>query len=169
MPSKKDTRTPKPTRVSLEFSPDKPVLPPDKPVMTTSPATTITATMSNLDSKLPATPFIEPDDFLIEEEEEYPDVWKYALNTLLRFGPSHPQGHDIRLWLKYQRMNDMEEFFFWKETDFTLNSPYTEFLSVPGDRDSIDFLRNNSVIQLHMLWKYLHHIAYDQGLSSNSN
>ena len=51
----------------------------------------------------------------------------------------------------------MEQFYQWNENDITIGELHTSYLENSWDRSNLEFLNTNSIMNLHMLWKYLHH------------
>ena len=92
-----------------------------------------------------------------EEEVKSNNVWEYAIDVLFKLCPLHPEKKSLRKWVKYQDMENMEQFYQWKENDITTGEPHTSYLENSGDKSNIQFLKTNSIRNLHMLWKYLHH------------
>ena len=50
-----------------------------------------------------------------EEEVMSNNVWEYAIDVLFKLSPLHPEGENLRKWVKYQDMETMEQFFQWNE------------------------------------------------------
>ena len=46
-----------------------------------------------------------------EEEAKSKDVWEYAIDTLFKLSPLHPEGKCLRKWVKYQDMLDYGTIF----------------------------------------------------------
>ena len=53
----------------------------------------------------------------------------------------------------------MEQFFQWNENEITIGEPHTSFPEKSWDKSNLEFLKTNSIQNLHMLWKYLHHLV----------
>ena len=94
-----------------------------------------------------------------EEEVKSNNVWEYAIDVLFKLSPLHPEGKSLRKWVKYQNMEPMEQFYQWNENDITIGEPYTPYLENSWDKSNLEFLKTNSIKNLHMLWKYLHHLV----------
>ena len=62
----------------------------------------------------------------------------------------------------------MEQFYQWNENDITRGEPHTSFLEISCDQSNLEFLKTNSMRNLHMLWKYLHHLVQKAKESSSS-
>ena len=50
-----------------------------------------------------------------------------------------------------QDMENIEQFFQWNEVNITLGEAQTLFLENPWDKSSIEYLKINSIRNLHML------------------
>ena len=94
-----------------------------------------------------------------EEEVKSNNVWKYTIDVLFKLSPLHPEGKSLRKWVKYQAMETMEQFYQWNKNDITIGEPHTSYLENSWDKSNLEFLKTNSIRNLHMLWKYLHHLA----------
>ena len=53
----------------------------------------------------------------------------------------------------------MEQIYQWNENDITTGEPHTSYQENSWDKSNLEFLRTNSIRNLHMLWKYLHHLV----------
>ena len=53
----------------------------------------------------------------------------------------------------------MEQFFQWNENEITIGEFHTSFLENSWDKSNLEFLKTNAIWNLHMLWKYLHHVV----------
>ena len=94
-----------------------------------------------------------------EDKEEEVNVWEYAIDVLFKLSPLHPEGKSLIKWVKYQDMETMEQFYQWNENDITIGEPHTSYLENSWDKSNLEFLKTNSIRNLHMLWKYLHHLV----------
>ena len=56
-------------------------------------------------------------------------------------------------------METMEQYYQWNENDITIGEPQTSYLEISWDQSNLEFLETNSIRNLHMLWKYLHHLV----------
>ena len=56
-------------------------------------------------------------------------------------------------------MENIEQVFQFNERNITIGEPQTSFLETPWDKTSVEFLKINSIRNLTMLWKYLHHLV----------
>ena len=101
-----------------------------------------------------------------EEEVKSNNVWQYAIDVLFKLSPLHLEGKSLRKWVKYQDMETMEQFYQWNENDITIGEPHTSYLENSWDKSSLEFLKTNSIRNLHMLWKYLHHLVREAKESS---
>ena len=52
----------------------------------------------------------------------------------------------------------MEQFYQWNEIDITIGEPHTSYLENSWDKSKLEFLKTNSIRNLHMPWKYFHHL-----------
>ena len=59
-----------------------------------------------------------------EEEVKSDDVWEYAIDTLFKLSPLHPEGKCLRKWVKHQAMETMEQVFQWNENEITIGEPH---------------------------------------------
>ena len=103
-----------------------------------------------------------------EEEVESNNVWEYAIDVIFRLSLLHPEGKCLRKWVKYQEMDTMEQFYQWNENDITIGEPHTSYLENSWDKSNLEFLKTNSIRDLHMLSKYLHHLVRKAKDSSTS-
>ena len=94
-----------------------------------------------------------------EEEVKFNTVWEYAINVLFQLSSLHPEGKTLRKWVIFQDMDTMEQFQQWNEDDMTIGEPHTSYLENSWDKNNLEFLKNNSIRNLHMLRKYLHHLV----------
>ena len=63
-------------------------------------------------------------------------------------------------------METMGQFYQWNKTDITIGEPHTSYLENSWDKGNLEFLKTNSIQNLHMLWKYLHHLVREAEESS---
>ena len=95
-----------------------------------------------------------------EEEELKPNnVWEYAIDVLFKLSRLHPEEKSLRKWVKYQDIETKEHFHQWNKNDITIGEPHTSYLENSWDKSNLEFLKTNSTRNLHMLWKYLYHLA----------
>ena len=94
-----------------------------------------------------------------EEEVKTDNVWEYAIDVLFKLSPLHAEGNSLRKWVKYQDVDTMEQFFQWNENDITIGEPQTSYQENSWDKSNLEFLKTNCIRNLHMLWKYLHHLV----------
>ena len=104
-----------------------------------------------------------PDLSLPSEEDEEKtnnnNVWEYAINNLFHLSTSHVEGKSLRNWVNSQHMEGMKQLFQWEEQDIIIGTSQISYKSNSWD-NHFEFLKFNSIKNLHMLWKYLHHLAY---------
>ena len=62
-------------------------------------------------------------------------------------------------WVKHQNIDDMELFYQWDEKYLAIGELSTSFLENSWDISNPEFLKTNPIKNLHMLWKYLHHLV----------
>ena len=62
----------------------------------------------------------------------------------------------------------MEKFFLWNENEITIGEPHTSFQENSWDKSNLQFLKTDSIQNLCMLWKYLHHLVREAKESSIS-
>ena len=93
-----------------------------------------------------------------EEEVKSNNVWEYAIDVLFKLSPLYAEGKTLRNWVKYQGMETMEQFYKRNENDITIGEPHTSYLDNSWDKSNLEFLKTNSIRNLHILWKYLHHL-----------
>ena len=60
----------------------------------------------------------------------------------------------------------MEQFYQWNENDITIGEPHTSYLENSWDKSNSEFLKTISIRNLHMVWKYLHHLVRESKESS---
>ena len=65
-------------------------------------------------------------------------------------------------------MDTREQVFQWNENDITIGEPHTSYLENSWEKSYLDFLKTNSIRNLHMLWKYLHHLVRKTKASSTT-
>ena len=96
-------------------------------------------------------------DLSIEPEEEkdttLSGVWDHAIGTLFKLSVFHPDGMSLKLWVHYQNMDTMEQFFQWDETQFAVGELSSSYLENPRDKLSLEYLKTNPTRKLLMLWK----------------
>ena len=56
-------------------------------------------------------------------------------------------------------MENMETFYEWDEQDIRIGALQTSYTENSWDQNTSEFLKTNSIKNLHMLWKYLHHLV----------
>ena len=94
-----------------------------------------------------------------EEEEVISNkVREHDIDILFKLSPVHPDGKSLRKWAKHQNMDDMEMFYQWDERYLSIGKLSTSYLENSCDKGNPHFLKTNSIKNLHMLWKYLHHL-----------
>ena len=91
-----------------------------------------------------------------EEEHTINNVWEYAINDLFQLFTSHVEGKSLRSWVHSEQMESMKHE--WEEHVIVAGATET---SCKGNSwgNNTEFLKSNSIRNLHMLWKYLHHLA----------
>ena len=65
------------------------------------------------------------------------------------------EGKCLRKWVKHLDMENMEQFFKWNENWITIGELHTSYLENSWDKGNLEFLKTNSIQNLHMIWKYL--------------
>ena len=93
-----------------------------------------------------------------EEEVKSNNVWEYAIDVLFKHSPLHPEGKCLRKWVNHREMENMEQFFQWNENWISIGEPQTPYIENSMDKGNLEFLKINSIQNLHMLWKYLCHL-----------
>ena len=93
-----------------------------------------------------------------EEEVSSNNVWEHAIDILFKLSPLHPEGKSLRKWVKHQNTDDME-MFKWDKKYFSIGALSTSYLENSWDKGNPEFMKTNSIKNLHMLRKYLHHLA----------
>ena len=97
-----------------------------------------------------------PDLSLPSEDEEEEvlsnNIWEHAIDILFILSPLHPDGKSLRKWVKHQNMDDMESFFKWDEGIIAIGEPSTSYLEISRGKGNLEFLKTNSIKNLHMLW-----------------
>ena len=63
-----------------------------------------------------------------------------------------------RKCVKHQKMETIEQFSQWNESDITIGEPQTSYLENSWDKSNLESLKTNYIRNLHMLWKYLYHL-----------
>ena len=103
-----------------------------------------------------------------DEEEEVKSnyVWEYAIDVLFKLSPLYPERKHLRKWVKYQNIEAMEQFYQWNENAITLGELHISYLENSWDKSNLDILKTNSIRNLHMLWKYSHHLVREAKESS---
>ena len=61
---------------------------------------------------------------------------------------------------------DMEQFFRRNRNWITTGEPHTSYLENSWDKGNPEYVKTNSIQNLHMLWKYLHQIVREAKVSS---
>ena len=103
-----------------------------------------------------------------DEEEEVisNNAWEHAIDIMFKLSPLHPDGRSLRKWVKHQNINDMELFYQWDEKYLSIGRLSTSYLENSWDKGNPEFLKTNSIKNLHMLWKYFHHLVRESQESS---
>ena len=78
---------------------------------------------------------------------------------MFKLSPLHPDGENLRKWVKHQNMDDMESFYQWDEKCIAIGELSTSYVENSWDKGNPEFLKTNSNKNLHVLWKYLHHLV----------
>ena len=65
-------------------------------------------------------------------------------------------GSSIKIWKLWSNLSK------WNENDITIGAPHTSYLENSWDKSNLEFLKTNSIRNLHMLWKYWHHLVRKQ-------
>ena len=86
------------------------------------------------------------------------NVWEYAINDLFQLSTSHVEGKSLRSGVHSQQMESIELFYEWEEHVIIVGTTQTSHRGNSCDNHT-EFLKNNSIKNLHMLWKYLHYLA----------
>ena len=95
-------------------------------------------------------------------------MWEYTIDVLFELSPLHAEGKSLRKWVTFQGMDTLEHFFQWNEDDIRIGEPHTSYLENSWDKSYLEFIKNNSIRNLHMLWKYLHHLVRKAKASSTT-
>ena len=107
--------------------------------------------------------FTIPDLSVPSEDEEEAvnsnNVCKHAIDILFKLSPLHPDGKSLRKWVKHQNIDDMEMFYQWDEKYLSIGELSTSYQENSWDKGNREFLKTNSIKNLQMLWKYLHHLV----------
>ena len=101
-----------------------------------------------------------------EEEVKSNNVWEQVIDILFILSPVHPDGKSLIKWVKHQTMDDMEQFYQWEEKYLAIGELSTSYFENCWDQGNPEFLKTNPIKKLHMLWKYLHHLAREAQESS---
>ena len=75
-------------------------------------------------------------------------------------------GKSLRKWAKHQNMDDTELFYQWDEKCLAIGELSTSYLENSWDQGNPEFLKTNSIKNLHMHWKYFHHLVREAQESS---
>ena len=103
----------------------------------------------------------------VEEEEVKSNiVWEHAIEILFKLFPHHPDGKSLRKWVKHQNIDDMEQFYKWDEKYLAIGELSISNFENSWDKGNPEFLKTNSIKNLHMLGKYLHHLVREAQESS---
>ena len=94
-----------------------------------------------------------------EEEVRSNNAWEHAIDIQFKLSPLHPDGKSLRKWVKQQNMEDMEQFYHWNEKYLAIGELSTSYFENSWDKGNPEFLKMNPMKNLHMLWKYLHHLV----------
>ena len=60
----------------------------------------------------------------------------------------------------------MEQFYQWDEKYLAIGELSTSYLENSWDKSNPEFLKTNPIKNLHILWKYLHHLVREAKESS---
>ena len=58
-----------------------------------------------------------------KEEVNLNSVWEYAINDLVQLSPLHAEGKSLKLLVKFQSMDNMEQIYLWDEHDIIIGEP----------------------------------------------
>ena len=94
-----------------------------------------------------------------EEEVKSNNVWEHAIDILFKLSPLHHDGKSLREWVKHQNMDDMGQFYQWDEKYLAIGELSTSYFENSWDKGNPELLKTNCIKNLHMLWKYLHHLV----------
>ena len=94
-----------------------------------------------------------------EEEVKANNVWEYAIDVLFKLSPLHTEGKRPQKVGQISRNKTKEQFYQWNENDISIGEPHTSCLEISWDKSNLEFLKKNSIRNLHMFWKYLHHLS----------
>ena len=94
-----------------------------------------------------------------EEEVKSNNVWEHGIDILFKLSPLHPDGKSLRKLVKHQNMDGMEQFYQWNEKYLAIGELSTSYFENSWDK-------GNPIKNLHMLWKYLHHLVREAQESS---
>ena len=102
-----------------------------------------------------------------KEEVNLNSVWEYAINDLVQLSPLHAEGKSLKLLVKFQSMDNMEQIYLWDEHDIIIGEPHISYIENSWDKNNLEVFKTNSIKNLQKLWKYLHHLVNKAKESSN--
>ena len=103
----------------------------------------------------------------IEEAEVKSNiVWQHATDILLKLSSLHLDWKSLRKWAKHQTMDDMEQFYQCDEKYLAIGELSTSYFENSCNKCNPEFIKINPIKNVHMLWKYLHHIVREAQESS---
>ena len=91
---------------------------------------------------------------------------EHAIDILFKLSPIHPDGKSLRKWVKHQTMDDMEQFYQRDKKYLAIGELSISCFENSWNKGNLEFLKTNSIKNLHMLWKYLHHLVGEDQESS---
>ena len=79
---------------------------------------------------------------------------------------SADEGQNMRAWVLYRSLTSPDNFLMWLQYDaITACCPSRD----PSQHNSLVSLKPNSIRDLVMLWKYIHHLVQDSHISMASD
>ena len=89
----------------------------------------------------------------MRKKNSSPIMLGICFDVLFKLSPLYPEGKCLRKLVKYQDMETMEQCYQWNENEITIGEPHTSFLENSWDKSILEFLKTNSIQNLHVLWK----------------
>ena len=99
-----------------------------------------------------------------------PPVWEHVIDVLMKLPPTTAEGHNMRAWVTYHSLTSLEDFLMWELNTLQYDAITVCFPSRDtAQPNSLVSLKPNSIRQLIMLRKYIHHLVQDSHLSVSSD
>ena len=99
-----------------------------------------------------------------------PPVWEHVIAVLMKMPPTTAEGQNMRAWVIYHSLTSLEDLLMWEMDTLQYDAITVCFPSRdPNQPNSLVSLKPNSIGNLIMLRKYIHHLVQVSHLSVASD